>query len=156
MTTVQNSFEKLISIAITREEEAYEFYMDAANQAELKSSAKLLEDLAQQEVGHKKKLMSALKSDVCETFTCKTVEEFEEMDLSKYLLEIPLDPSSGPQDILIVAMKREEAAYDFYKALSELTTSGSHRTVFETLAGEEKGHKERLEKMYDEHFQPDM
>ena len=156
MTTVQQSFEKLISLAVTREEEAYEFYMDAANQAEFKSSAKLLEDLAQQEVGHKKKLLAALDSDVCGTFVCKSVEEFEEMDISKYLLEIPLDPSSGPQDILIVAIKREEAAYDFYKALSELTTSGSHRTVFETLAGEEKGHKERLENLYDEHFQPDM
>jgi rubrerythrin len=156
LTTVQQSFEKLISLAVTREEEAYEFYMESSTQAELKSSSKLLEDLAQQEVGHKKKLLAALDSDVCGTFTCKSVEEFEEMDLSKYLLDIPLDPSSGPQDILIVAMKREEAAYDFYKALSELTTSGSHRTVFETLAGEEKGHKERLERMYDEYFQPDM
>jgi rubrerythrin len=156
VTTVQQSFEKLISIAITREEEAYEFYMEASKQAELKSSAKLLEELAQQEVGHKKKLVAALDSDVCGTFACKNIEEFEEMDLSKYLLEIPLDPSSGPQDILIVAMKREESAYNFYKALSELTTSSSHRTVFETLASEEKGHKERLERMYDEYFQPDM
>ena len=156
MTTVQQSFEKLISIAVTREEEAYEFYMEASKQAELKSSAKLLEELAQQEVGHKKKLLAALDSEVCSTFTCKNVEEFEEMDLSKYLLEIPLDASSGPQDILIVAIKREEAANNFYKALSELTTSGTHRTVFETLASEEKIHKERLERMYDEQFQPDM
>jgi rubrerythrin len=156
VTTVQQSFEKLISIAVTREEEAYEFYIEASKQAELKSSTKLLEELAQQEIGHKKKLLAALDSEVCSTFTCKSIEEFEEMDLSKYLLEIPLDSSSGPQDILIIAIKREEAANNFYKALSELTTSASHRSVFETLAGEEKVHKERLERIYDEQFQPDM
>ncbi len=156
MTGVNQAFERLISLAIKREEEAYEFYTEAAEKSDFKSSAKLLHNLAKQEVGHKHKLQAALKEGVCDTFTCETDAEVEEMDLSKYLLDIPLDPSSGPQDVVIVAMKREEAAYNFYKALSELTGSGAHRTVFESLAEEEKGHKTRLQNMYDDHFQQDM
>jgi rubrerythrin len=144
MTGVNQAFERLISLAIKREEEAYEFYTEASEKSDFKSSAKLL------------KLQAALKEGVCDTFTCETGAEVEEMDLSKYLLDIPLDPSSGPQDVLIVAMKREEAAYNFYKALSELTGSVSHRTVFESLAEEEKGHKTQLQNMYDDHFQQDM
>jgi rubrerythrin len=41
--TVQQSFEQLISIAIDKEQEAYEFYMQASKNAELPSSKKLLE-----------------------------------------------------------------------------------------------------------------
>ncbi|MGQ4912107.1 MAG: ferritin-like domain-containing protein [Candidatus Thorarchaeota archaeon] len=156
MTSVQQTFEQLVSLAIKREEEAYDFYMKHAKEAEFSSSAKLLEDLAKQEEGHKAKLVAALEEGVCTTFTCDTVEEVEKMDLAQYLVDIPLSPSSGPQDILIVAIKKEAGAESFYKALAELTGSGTHRTIFETMAKEEEGHKNRLQHMYDDIFQPDM
>jgi len=76
--------------------------------------------------------------------------------LDRYLVDIPLLPSSAPQDVLIVAIKKEAAANSFYKALSELTGNASHRSVFETLAKEEETHKTRLQNMYDDIFQPDM
>ena len=156
MTSVEQSFEKLVSLAIQREEEAYDFYMKAAEDSELKASAKLLEDLAGQEVIHKQKLEQALKEGVCDTFTCSSVEELEKMDLDQYLVDIPLLPSSSPQDVLIVAIKKEAAANSFYKALSELTGNTRHRSVFETLAKEEDAHKTRLQNMYDDVFAPDM
>ena len=156
MTTVHQTFEKLVSLAIQREEEAYDFYMKAAEDSELKASAKLLKDLAGQEVIHKQKLEEALKEGVCDTFTCSSVEEVEKLDLDQYLVDIPLLSSSAPQDVLIVAIKKEAAANSFYKALSELTGNASHRSVFETLAKEEETHKTRLQNMYDDIFQPDM
>ncbi len=156
MTDVQQTFERLVSLAIQREEEAYDFYMKAAEESKFKSSAKLLKELAKQEVTHKEKLKEALNAGVCDTFTCETVEEVEKLDLTQYLVDIPLKSDSGPQDILIVAIKKEAAANSFYKALSELTGSGVHRTVFETLAAEEEMHKTRLQNMYDDIFQPDM
>jgi len=156
LTDVQQTFERLVSLAIQREEEAYEFYMKAAKESEFKASVKLLHDLAHQEVTHKEKLQAAQKAGVCETFRCDTVEELENMDLNQYLVDIPLLPSSTPQDVLIVAIKKEDAARSFYKSLSELTGSGQHRTIFETLAKEEESHKNRLQNMYDDIFQPDM
>ena len=156
MTNVQQTFERLVSLAIQREEEAYDFYMKAAEDSKFKSSTKLLHELAHQEVAHKEKLKKALDEGVCDTFTCDTVEEIEKMDLSQYLVDIPLKSDSTPQDVLIVAIKKEAAANSFYKALSELTGSGVHRSVFETLATEEETHKNRLQNMYDDIFQPDM
>ena len=100
MTSVQESFDKLISLAIQREEEAYEFYTKASENAELPSSKKLLSELALQEKGHKNKLQQALGAGVCETFSCTTIEEFEGHELSKYLIDIPLEPGSTSQDIL--------------------------------------------------------
>ncbi|MHA2077278.1 MAG: ferritin family protein [Candidatus Thorarchaeota archaeon] len=156
MTTVQQSFEKLVSLAIQREEEAYDFYMKAAEASEFKASIKLLHDLANQEVIHKNKLEQALDGGVCDTFTCSSVEEVEKLDLDQYLVDIPLSPSSSPQDVLIVAIKKEAAANSFYKALSELTGNAAHRSVFEALAKEEDIHKTRLQNLYDDVFQPDM
>jgi rubrerythrin len=156
VTTIQQTFEELVSLAIQREEEAYDFYMKAAEDSELKASSKLLKDLASQEVIHKQKLEEALKEGVCDTFTCSSVEELEKMDLDRYLVDIPLSPSSTPQDVLIVAIKKEAAANSFYKALSELTANATHRSVFETLAKEEDNHKTRLQNIYDDIFQPDM
>jgi len=156
LTTVQQTFEKLVSLAIQREEEAYDFYMKAAEDSKLKASAKLLKDLANQEVMHKKKLEAALDEGVCDTFTCSSVEELEKMDLDRYLVDIPLSPSSTPQDVLIVAIKKEAAANSFYRALSELTGNAAHRSVFETLAKEEEDHKSKLQNLYDDIFQPDM
>jgi len=156
LTTVQQTFEQLVSLAIKREEEAHDFYMKAAKNSELKASEKLLKDLANQEVIHKKKLQEALKKGVCETFTCRSVAEVEKLDLDQYLVDIPLRPSSTPQEILVIAIKRESAANSFYKALSEITSNANHRSVFETLAKEEDVHKTRLQNMYDDIFQPDM
>jgi rubrerythrin len=130
--------------------------MKAAENSELKASSKLLKDLAGQEVVHKQKLEGALKEGVCDTFTCSSVAEVDKLDLDQYLVNVPLRSSSSPQDVLIVAIKKEAAANSFYKALSELTGNASHRTVFETLAKEEDTHKTRLQDMYDDIFQPDM
>ena len=129
--SVQQSFEQLISLAIQREEEAHEFYTQASKEASLQSSGKLLLELAKQEIGHKKKLMDALDANVCSTFTCTTIAEVEDAGLSKYLVDVPLKPDSTPQEILVVAMKREDGSNAFYKALSELTGVKNHRTVFE-------------------------
>jgi len=153
--SVQQSFEQLISLAIKREDEAHEFYKQASEESTLQSSGKLLLELAQQEIGHKEKLMKALDADVCATFTCKTIAEIEDAGLSKYLVDVPLKPDSSPQDILVVAIKREEGSNAFYKALSELTGVADHRTVFETLAKEEDRHKEILQTLYDDIFQSD-
>jgi len=53
MTDVNQAVERLIALATKREEEAYEFYTKTAEKSDFKSSAKLLHELAKQEVRHK-------------------------------------------------------------------------------------------------------
>jgi len=156
MSSVQDAFEKTIRLAIQREKEAYNFYNEAAKNSQLSPSAKLLHDLAHREVTHREKLEKALEEGVCETFSCGTVAEVNDIGLSDLLAEIPLSRDSSPQEVLQVAMKREQASHEFYKALSEQTTHTTFRTVFEALAREELDHKNRLEKMYEDIFMPEM
>ena len=47
-------------------------------------------------------------------------------------------------DILDFAIKNEVEAYEFYTDLANQTDKPSMRKVFEELAGEEAGHKEKL------------
>ncbi|MBS3794084.1 MAG: ferritin family protein [Candidatus Thorarchaeota archaeon] len=153
--SIQEAFRKMINLAIEREEEAHDFYMEGAENAENRASKKLLEELAEQEEDHKEKLQKALEDGVCETFAC-TLEEVEKRKLEDYLIEVPLNPSSPPQDVLIVAMKREKASFEFYSALAELTEDPASKSVFRTLAKEEEEHKNNLQQMYDENIAPWM
>ncbi len=155
MTDVQSAFEQLISLAIEREVEAYEFYNNAAQRAELKSSQKLLQELAKQEETHKKKLEAALEEGVSSTFDI-SADELETKHLRDYLADVPLNEDSSPQDVLVVAIKKENNAHEFYRILSDMTTHPGHKAVFEMLAREELTHKDRLERLYDELVQPDM
>jgi len=156
MSSAQDAFERMIRLAIRREREAYEFYNEAAKNSQLSSSAKLLLELAQREVTHREKLEKALEEDVCETFSCGSVDEVNDLKLSDYLVDIPLRSDSSPQEILQVAMKREQASHMFYRALSGKTTHLMFRMVFETLAREELDHKNRLEKTYEDNFMSEM
>lgn len=156
MSSAQDAFERMIRLAIRREREAYNFYNEAAKNSQLSSSAKLLHELAQREVTHREKLEKALEEGVCETFSCSSVAEVNDLKLSDYLAEIPLRSDSSPQEVLQVAMKREQASHEFYKALSEQTTHSTFKTVFDALAKEELDHKNRLERAYEDQFLPEM
>ncbi len=59
------------------------------------------------------------------------------------------------QDILAVAMKREERAHNLYSTLASNTDDAELKKVFEVLAQEEAGHKLALENEYDEHVLTD-
>lgn len=156
MAGVEDAFGRIIHLALQREVEAQNFYSGAAENAQLSSSAKLLHELAEEEVTHRQRLEKALEEGVCKTFSCRTVAEVDDLKLTDYLVEIPLSTDSSPQEVLQVAMKREQASHHFYKALCEQTRDATFRTVFGALAKEELDHKNRLEKMYEDHFLPEM
>jgi rubrerythrin len=55
-------------------------------------------------------------------------------------------------DALILAMKKEKAAFRLYSFLSEETTDPVMKGLFLTLAMEESRHKLRFELEYDEYI----
>ncbi|MCK5223120.1 MAG: rubrerythrin, partial [Candidatus Aminicenantes bacterium] len=56
------------------------------------------------------------------------------------------------QDIITIAMKREEAAYRLYTQMSESISEPKIKKLFEKLAEEELKHKLHFEKIYDDEF----
>ena len=77
------------------------------------------------------------------------------MNIAVYLVENDAQasaPALDYQQALIVAMKKEKAAFKLYSALAEQTTDAAFRELFLALAQEEAKHKLRFEVEYDEEF----
>ena len=60
------------------------------------------------------------------------------------------EPLARWQDLLVIAMKREQASYELYSELELRASDDATRKVFTLLKGEELKHKTRLEKEYEE------
>ena len=56
----------------------------------------------------------------------------------------------------LMAIQREQDAYDFYMRMAETTSDASAKALFEELAAEETKHKQRLEAEYRRVFERDM
>jgi rubrerythrin len=67
-----------------------------------------------------------------------------------------VDKADNPVDAIRLAIKREEAAYDFYMRHAKLFENEATRKMFESLAQEEIKHKERLLAELDENYLTEM
>ena len=75
--------------------------------------------------------------------------------ISDYLIEVDPEVQGSEldyQQALIVAMKKEKAAFKLYTNLAEHTEQQEYRHLFRALAQEEAKHKLRFEIEYDEQF----
>lgn len=146
--------EEFINMAIEREERAYSYFRDAKDRMEFDGTKKLLDELAKEELRHKSMLKKALEEGVVEHIG-KDVEPMD-LKLSDTLVAPQLTDRSTPQDLLIVAMKMEDASAEFYRSMQPYFKGSGFEELIERLVREEMKHKERLEKDYDEHYLTEM
>jgi rubrerythrin len=109
-----------------------------------------MEEMAEQERGHRIKLENIAAGNVRWAIRRSRTERVTDLRLSDHLEGGSLDPNADYQDILLFAAKREKAAHEFYKAMTEMLDDPLIQNVFEMLAAEEMKHKNRLEKIYEE------
>lgn len=67
-----------------------------------------------------------------------------------------LDSTDDPIEALELAIKREEAAYQFYKKHAEIFKNEATKQMFERLAEEEIKHKKRLQQELDDNYFTEM
>jgi rubrerythrin len=140
------TFDEVIRFAVGKEEEAARTYAGLARSAKGADVKKMFEELSKQEEGHKAKLLKIEVSGL----PSKPVSKVPDLKISEYLAEAAVGPGASYQDILIFAMKREEASTGLYSELAKAATNESVCSLFLLLAEEEKKHKLRLEKEYDD------
>ncbi|MFH2095120.1 MAG: ferritin family protein [Bacteroidota bacterium] len=136
----------ILDFAISREQEAVDFYTRLAQKARNKEMKQVFTGFAAEETGHKKRLQS-IKESRQFRFTGK---EIQDLKMSDYLVDMEVTPDMTYQNSLIVAMKREKAAFRLYMDLSDKITDGLLKNIFLSLAQEESKHKLRFELEYDE------
>jgi rubrerythrin len=144
------SMNDVLTFAIRREHDAYELYLMFRDMVKGPGAKALLEDLANQELGHKNLLENALKGGNIERIGGK--KEVKDLHLSEYMVTEDVGPDSSPQDVMLFAIKKEEEAYNIYHMLLGNYEGTEIEELFSKLAQEEQRHKETLEREYEEHF----
>ena len=136
----------VINFAIEKEQEAVDFYNGLAGKVRSDSIAEELRKMAQMEERHKERLQNL---DVSSGEMLDPVP-VKDLRISDYMVDREPSPEMSWQDILVIAMKREQAAMDLYADMANVVTDPTVKKLFESLAAEEKTHKFYFEAIYDD------
>ena len=138
------SVDEVLDYAINAEIEAHNFYMKLADFVEKPEMYKVLSDLALDELEHKVKLeaVKAGKIGIDE-------EEVGNFGITDNVEDVIPDAKMSYVDMLVMGMKKEEAARKLYTDLATITQEQKLRDIFLKLAQEEANHKLRFEIEYD-------
>lgn len=141
-----SSINDILDFAILAEQEAVDFYTTLAGLTKDEHIKQIFLDFAKEEIGHKTKLTN-IKATGTLTLGGATIPD---MKVTDYLVDVEVKPGLSYQDALIVAMKKEKAAFKLYMDLSAKAGDEASKNLFLLLAMEESKHKLKFEIEYDE------
>ena len=145
------SVNDVLDFAISEEEAAAQFYTDLAAKMEREWMQKVFQDFAKEEQGHKVKLLGVKSGKI----PLLTDEQVMDLKIGDYLVDVDAEQQQTGldyQQALILAMKKEKAAFKLYNDLANQTKEKEFVNLFQALAQEEAKHKLRFELEYDEQF----
>lgn len=148
---MNQELQALIEQAIAQEELSHEFYRRMADLVSHAETKETFAYLAQEELDHKAFLKQCLTPAGC-TLAGKATDT----RLAEIMQAPPISEDLSPRDALVVAMKREEGSYRFYKHLASLQPPGDAKDFLEKMAEVELGHKEKVEYLYDNAAFPEV
>jgi rubrerythrin len=140
------SINEILDFAIGEEQAAVDFYLHLASQSKSGETKKIFEEYAREEMRHKSNLMTIRENG---TFVLPDVK-VRDLKIAEYLVDVKPSANMSYQDALILAMKKEKAAFRMYSKLAEKAEDPEVRVLFQTLAMEESKHKLAFEVEYDE------
>lgn len=138
------SVDEVLDFAINREIEAQDFYMKLAGFVEKPEMAKVLSDLASEELEHKAKLEAVKAGEIS-----IGEEEVGKLDIAEYVQDVEQHSKMSYVELLIVGMKKEEISRKLYTDLATMAQTQKLKDIFLKLAQEEAEHKLRFEIEYD-------
>jgi rubrerythrin len=142
------SLDEILGFAIEREKEAVTFYNDLSKKETTAALTKTFKELAQEEAKHVKLLTNiSMNRDVINSYELKKIPDLK---ISDYLVAMEYSEGMVMQDILILAMKREEMAVKLYTGMALGAGNEESAKLFKLLAQEEAKHKLTFEALYDD------
>ncbi len=137
---------EIIDLAIQREEEAYDFYMDIFKKLEDPSIKDTVEFIAKEEKKHKAFLVNYREGDYGpEALRMTDVVEYK---ISEYLEEPEITAETKREDVYLIASHRESRSHQFYTELANMHGEGDLKEILLKMANEELKHKEKMEYLY--------
>ena len=140
------NIDEILDFAIQNEQQAADFYDKLSGEATEKAMKETFSHFAKEEKGHKARLEKIKTDGVYEA----QQEDVLDIKISDYLVSVNTSDKMTYQEALILAMKREKAAFKLYMKLSEISPTDDLKTIFKNLANEEAKHKLSFELEYDD------
>lgn len=144
------SIEEILNFAIDREKEAVEFYTELSNKESFAAVKETFRNFAKEEQKHVNLIQDiAGNKEMIDNYEFKKVADLK---ISDYMVDKEYEEGMPMQEVLRIAMKREEHSVKLYKELAEHADDAEFIRVFNLLAQEEAEHKLALETMYDDYL----
>ncbi len=143
----KDDFNAIIDFAVDRETEAVEFYQELQTKTKFAEMKDTLKDLEMMERGHINTLETIRKRGIKKV----EVKEVADLKISDYMADIDPSPEMDYENILIVAMKREQKSKELYDDLAGRFKGEEIENILLKIASEEAEHKLKFEKIYDQH-----
>ena len=146
------NLEAILDFAIEKEKEAAEFYTSISKEEAFSGTGKMFEEFAEEERKHQQLLEDFKGKGISAGMDDYKFKWITDIKRSNYVVDLEYKSGMGYNDILMLAMKREEKALQLYNDFLDKADSEESRTLFKMLCQEEAKHKLALETMYDDYM----
>jgi rubrerythrin len=149
------NIEAMIDFAIEKEREAAEFYDKISKDEEdFSGSKQMFAEFAAEEQKHKKMLQNFKTKGITKSLEEYKLKWITDIKRSDYLVDVSYENEKGMpyNEILLLAMKREEKALKLYNDFLEKADTDESKKLFKVLCQEEAKHKLALETIYDDYM----
>ena len=137
----------ILDFAMNEEQLAVDYYTELAENARTDDMRQVFTEFAEEEIKHKMRLMKIKE----EGFYTLEPEVIQDLKISDFVVNVKPTTNMTYEEALILAMKKEKAAFKLYTALADRAPNAQLKDVFLGLAQEESKHKLRFEIEYDEY-----
>ena len=141
-----SSVDQVLDFAISEEEGAAAFYTQLAEGMENPVTRKIFVEFAKEEQKHKEKLLAVKGGKKFESPAGGVLD----LKVAEYVVDVEPSADMEYQEALIVAMKKEKAAFKLYTDLAASAEEEGIKATFLGLAQEEAKHKLYFEVEYDD------
>ena len=146
------NLDAIIDFAIEKEKEAAEFYAGLSKEEAFSGTGEMFEEFSREEQKHQKMLEDFKAKGFAAGVEDYKFEWITDIKRSDYVVDLEYEPGMGYNDILMLAMKREEKALKLYNEFLDKAETEDGKTLFKMLCQEEAKHKLALETMYDDYM----
>lgn len=143
---MEKTVAEILEMAISREEAAYQFYMDIYNKVADASVKDTVEFIAGEEKKHRAFLVGYREGNY--GANALRMADVVDYKIAEYLEEPEIADDSSREEIYLVAAHREARSHHFYTGLANLHADGELKTMLMKMANEELKHKEKMEYLY--------
>jgi len=143
----------IIDFAIEKEQEAAAFYDKIRKEEEdFSGSKKMFEEFAAEERKHEKILRNFKTGGISKSLKEYRLKWITDIKRSDYLVDLTYRKGMPYNEILLLAMKREEKALKLYNDFLAKADTDDSKKLFKVLCQEEAKHKLALETLYDDYM----